>query len=281
MESMSNSRLVQEEAWKAPFMRFADYIEETGQLVEMAYTGMQAVISLHEVFGIIEEGREVPESRISNRKEQVKLAQRQIDSKFRLLHGHAIMGTWGSLECLIEDVVEAWMAFKPEVLRRQEFEKIKIPLAKFLGLSDDQRVRLLVSEIQRDLKLDLRSGVTKFEKLLDAVGLGGPVDPRLRDTLYEFQNVRNVLAHRAGIVDQRFVDACPSYGLQVGERVAIDEKSFTRLHNGVYTYSMVLINRILASLGRDIRHVAYPGFEGATQYGIRANHAEVKTEPVD
>ncbi|MFI1410840.1 hypothetical protein ACH4Y0_13185 [Streptomyces sp. NPDC020707] len=281
MKGISNGGRVQEEAWKAPFMRFADYIEETGQLVQMAYTGMRAVLALHDVFGIVEEGREVPESRLSNRKEEIKLAQRQIDSKFRLLHGHAIMGTWGSLECLIEDVVEAWMAFKPEVLRRQEFEKIKIPLAKFLGLSDDQRVRLLVNEIQRDLKLDLRSGVTKFEKLLDAVGLGGPVDPRLRDTLYEFQNVRNVLAHRAGIVDQRFIDACPSYGLQVGERVAIDEENFTRLHNGVYTYSIVLINRILASQGRDIKHVAYPGFEGATQYGIHANPGEVKSEPVE
>jgi hypothetical protein len=279
MADIAHHRQQQEESWQAPFMRFADYIEETGQLVEMAYTGTRAILSLHEVFGIVEEGTEVPENRLSHRENQVKLAQRQIDSKFQLLHGHAIMGTWGSLECLVEDTVEAWMAFKPEVLHRQDFEKIKIPLAKFLSLSDDQRVRLLVSEIQRDLKLDLRSGVTKFEKLLDSVGLGGPVDPRLRDTLYEFQNVRNVLAHRAGIVDQRFIDACPSYDLPIGARLAIDQRNFTRLHNAAYTYSMVLINRILASLGRQLSHTDYRGFEGATRYGIATEtSAEVGDE---
>ncbi|MGY4984073.1 hypothetical protein ACWCYL_44395 [Streptomyces sp. 900105755] len=281
MANVPNRRQPQKETWQAPFMRFADYIEETGQLVEMAYTGTRALLTLHDVFGIVEEGTEVPEDRLSHRRDQIQLAQRQIDSKFRLLHGHAIMGTWGSLECLIEDIVEAWMAFKPEVLHRQDFEKIKIPLAKFLSLSDDQRVRLLVSEIQRDLKLDLRSGVTKFEKLLDSVGLGGPVDPRLRDALYEFQNVRNVLAHRAGIVDQRFIEACPSYGLPIGGRLIIDQENFTRLHNAVYTYSIVLINRILALLGRDLSHADYPGFEGATRYGIEPTPVETKAKLVD
>ncbi|MEU1270887.1 hypothetical protein [Streptomyces sp. NPDC005799] len=251
-------------------MRWAEHIEETGQLVEIAYVGTKAMIHLDEVFGVIEEGREVPESRLTQRKDQVKLARTQIDSEFRLLHGHALMGTWGALESLIEDTVEAWMAFRPEVLLHQNFAKIRVPLAEFLSLTDEQRVRLLVSEVQRDLKLDLRSGVTKFEKLLSSVGLGGPVDPRVRDALFEAQCIRNVLAHRAGIADQRFIDACPSYGLSIGDRLAIDKGTYRRLNFSFYVYGNIVINRILATLGRDGRvHSDYPGYEGATHYGTQ------------
>ncbi|MFD9119962.1 hypothetical protein [Streptomyces bottropensis] len=229
------------------------------------------MLTLQEIVGVTDEGIEVPESRLTRRKNIVAIAQSQIDSGFRLLHGHALMGSWGALESLIEDAVEAWMAFKPEVLLHQSFAKIKIPLAEFLGLSDEQRVRLLVSEVQRDLKLDLRSGVTKFEKLLDSVELGGPVDPRLRDALFETQNVRNVLAHRAGIADQRFVDACPSYGLAVGDRVVIGQEIYERLNYSMYIYAVVVLNRILAVLGRHTIHPEYPGFEGATRYGIQSS----------
>ncbi|WP_392751145.1 hypothetical protein [Streptomyces sp. LN590] len=260
----------QEPVWKAPFVRFVTYLEDAERLVQLAYTGAKAILSIHKLFDLVEEDGDSSDERVK-RERQVTLAQTEISSDFKLLHGHSIVGIWGALESLIEDVVECWMAFRPEVLMHQNFVKIRVPLAEFLSLSDEQRVRLLVSEVQRDLKLDLRSGVTKFEKLLDSVGLGGPVDPRIRDALFEAQNIRNVLAHRAGIVDQRFVDSCPSFGLSEGDQMVIGKKLFRRMSDAMGLYSIVVLNRVFVAVGRPTQHPnERKEFEGATRFGYES-----------
>ncbi|MFD7084069.1 hypothetical protein [Streptomyces sp. NPDC059918] len=253
-----------DEIWRKPFRRFVDHMEDSDRLTRLTYRGIDSVAALVDIGGILNEYKRDEDS---NRKAEgaklKELSAAEVSSEFPLLHAHAIMGEWGALECLIEDLVEGWVQFKPEVLEGSAFSRVRVPLASFLHLSEGERARLLVSEVQRDLKVDLTSGATKFERILDAIGLGGPVDPRVRDALYEAQNVRNVWAHRGGIADKRLVESCPTLGLNEGGKVNIGIRDFSRYRDALWVYSATVLNRCLSSLGKELVYLNVPTFEMA------------------
>jgi hypothetical protein len=206
---------------------------------------------------------------IAKLENDVKLAAKQIETEYPLLHAHAIMGEWGALECFVEDLVDAWIRFKPEVLQAPIFAKVKIPFVDFMAMSEDERLAHLVSEVQRDLKLDLKSGATKFEKLLDVIGLDGAVDPRIRDALFEVQNVRNVWAHRSGFADGRLVKSCPNLGVTEGRRVNVTRSMYDRYHWAIALYVVTILNRCRVITGESPIEIDFPGFVGAVAFGNR------------
>lgn len=253
-----------DEVWRKPFRRFVSHMEDSDRLTSLTYRGIEGVATLIDIGGILNDYKQDEDSNRGEESAKLKeLSAAEISSGFPLLHAHAIMGEWGALECLIEDLVEAWVQFKPDVLEGPAFSRVRVPLASFLHLNEGERAKLLVSEVQRDLKVDLTAGATKFERILDAIGLGGPVDPRVRDALYEAQNVRNVWAHRGGIADKRLVDACPALGLKEGDKVNVGRREFSRYRGALWVYSATVLNRCFNSLGKDPVYLNVPEFENA------------------
>ncbi len=238
-------------------------MEDSRRLTMLTYRGIEGVVALVDIGGILNEGKDEDSDDKAKSLKLKELSAAEIASDFPLLHAHAIMGEWGALECLIEDLVEAWVAFKPETLKMPAFSRVRVPLASFLAMSEGDRTKLLVSEVQRDLKVDLTSGATKFEKILDAVGLGGQVDPRVRDALYEIQNVRNVWAHRGGIADRRFVESCPRLDFKEGEKVHIGKDRHARYMDALWVYAATVLNRCHKVLGLKPLRLEVPGFENA------------------
>ncbi|MFE5562236.1 hypothetical protein [Streptomyces sp. NPDC056544] len=253
-----------DEIWRKPFKRFIGHMEDSERLTKLTYHGIEGVAALVDIGGILNDYKRDEDLGRRDEGPNLKdLSAAEISSGFPLLHAHAIMGEWGALECLIEDLVESWVQFKPEVLEGAAFSRVRIPLASFLSLSEGERAKLLIFEVQRDLKVDLISGATKFEKILDVIGLGGPVDPRVRDALYEAQNVRNVWAHRGGIADRRLIEACPTLGLMEGDKVNIGRMEFSRYRDALWVYAATVLNRCLTLLGKEPVYLNVSGFEGA------------------
>lgn len=76
----------------------------------------------------------------------------------------------------IEDLIVALLLSEPEFLRAEAFSKIRIPLADFETLDKEERMRILLRELQRTLRSDQRHGVNGFEVILGSVELSGEVD---------------------------------------------------------------------------------------------------------
>ncbi|MGW5525515.1 hypothetical protein [Streptomyces xanthochromogenes] len=260
----------EQKVWHQPFRIFSQYCHDTEDLIHITLQGAHRVSKEPEILSIlydpelhITEGSELNPERMAQSERHAEIAKRELKRSFPLLHGHALMGVWGALEALIEDVSVSWMMHAPEVLQGNSMSKVKIPIATFLSLSDADRMRLVVSELQRDIKADLRSGVSRFESLLDCLGLGGEVDGRVRDAIYKAQQIRNVLAHRGGVADKRLVEACPGLGLEIGDKVEIDHLAFGELSLAMQIYAATVKNRCCSADGEKPAIFDSPGFEGA------------------
>lgn len=102
---------------------------------------------------------------------------------------------------------------------------------------------LLAELLEREVGAPLKVGVDRFEELLKCIGLSGSVPDGVGRTIFEMGQVRNVLVHRGGIVDRRFVSACPWLGLNPGDKVSVDRESLSRFASAALDYAVVYLQR--------------------------------------
>lgn len=227
--------------WQAAFHRFATYADEIETLVHLHMSAVSRLIGIPEFLKALYEPDD-SEWMISANSE-AKRAQDEVSKGFPLLHAHSLLGLWSALEALMEDVAVAWFTDKPETLQRPDFSKIRVPIVEFRSLSIEDQMSYLISEMQRDLKSDLRLGVGRFERLLDAIGMGGSTPKEVGKAIYEAQQVRNVIAHRGGIADKKLVEACPWLSLTSGQAVTVSHKRFMYYLKATHIYVLGLVNR--------------------------------------
>jgi hypothetical protein len=256
-------------SWAAPCARYMDYMIQTISFVNMTQRGADVLTKMPQTIDALMNASKIPkdekdahEKELKELKWAAELAKSEIESDFALLHSHTLMGSWGALEGMIKDLVISWMQHNPSVLDDPRITKVKVPLVEFQKMGDHDRLRFLVTEIQRDLGLELKSGATKFESLLALVGLGGSVHRKVRDALFECQNLRNLFAHRGGVADRKFVANCPHLKYSVGDTVKLGSRDFSRNFFGLMTYGVIILNRCRSIEGTRLwEDNDFPGFE--------------------
>lgn len=199
---------------------------------------------------------------IEEAKGKASYARRESEAGFPIVHAHALLGLWGALECLVEDLFLASLESDPSILGEEPFRKIRLPVGMLLLASDDDRLKAILNEASRASETDLALGVSRFERLLRMVHADGRVPSRIKESMFQAQQIRNVWAHRGGYADARFVERCPQLGFSVGQRIDLDPSNFLRYMHGFHMYGLVIMNRYLALHGRERVHRECVGYEG-------------------
>ncbi len=249
-----------------PLDQFLESIRSTHDFYHLTIDGLRMIIRHHEFLVVTDErikelnsrllelGGEPKEteraqeiSRAQHReqaKERADLAQREVSNGFPVLHNQQVVSLWSSIECFVEDVLAAWLANDPQVMRNERVRKIKIPLSDFDRLNESERKYYLVSELQRDPGLSQRHEIERFETLLAIAGLSGVIDADVKRDLIELGHIRNVLLHRRGIADAKFVQACPWLTTRLGERVVVDSSAVERYTAAAMRYLELMLARM-------------------------------------
>lgn len=79
---------------------------------------------------------------------------------------------------------------------------------------------------------------------MSVFGLSGQVEASVKRNLFELESARNVLLHRRGIIDHRFVQACPWVKAESGAKLVIGREQFERYSGAVFDYSEILLKRV-------------------------------------
>lgn len=191
-------------------------------------------------------GQKIPDklnNAFKNAGERAEFAKTESDRGFPLLHAFTIVAFWGALESAVEDTLVGIMCNEPAVLEAPAFLKVRIPLSKYEQLNKEERMRFLLSEVQRDAS-GMAQGVNTFENILEIFGLSGPVNPEVKDALWNLNNLRNIIVHRDSRADRRFVENCPSLNFKLGERILIDHALYASVTDHIFSYIQVLLGRV-------------------------------------
>lgn len=83
--------------------------------------------------------------------------------------------------------------------------------------------------------------------MLQALGLHIEFSPGNEQLLSELAELRNVILHRGGIVDQRFKDKCPWRPDKIGDRVRVSYELMKRYFEGAGDFAVKLIGAVAKS----------------------------------
>jgi hypothetical protein len=191
------------------------------------------------------------EDRLAAADKDAEIAARECAAGFPLLQEFTLVGFWGAFEAAIEDLVIGIISNEPSFLHAEPFSKVKVPLAEFEALTRDDRMRLLLRELQWLLRSDQRGGVNSFEMILDSVNLSGVVAEEIREAIWEMHHVRNLIVHRCSCVDRTFAESCPKLGLKVGDRMKASRKQLANYIASLLEYSVLIEKRLAARYPAD------------------------------
>jgi hypothetical protein len=194
-----------------------------------------------------EAGKEVTEDMevdLRSANEDAEFTNREIERGYPLLHAFTVVGYWSALESGVEDMLVGVMCNEPSVLEATSFAKIRVPLSKYEQLDKEERMRFLLSELQRNEASGSTQGVNTFENVLDIFGLNGEVDAPTKEGLWKLNNLRNTIVHRNSRADRRLVENCPSLNISIGDHVTVDHNTYESLTESVLNYILILMRRL-------------------------------------
>jgi hypothetical protein len=82
--------------------------------------------------------------------------------------------------------------------------------------------------MERNAGAPLLPGVGRFESLLKPFNLKPKITDEVRRELNDILAVRNLLVHRAGKIDRRFIELCPWLNRELGETIEVSRDDLTR-----------------------------------------------------
>lgn len=242
-----------------PFRDFLNHTQEVVQLAHVSARGLAMLRGAPELMEAVQKAEadeielsegdrnissEDAAKRLEQVREEAKLARQEVDKGFPLLYSPTLVSLWSSLEDLMHTFLAAWVTHTPGAKQAEALQKLKVKLSEYEALDEEEKGFYIVELLEREGRSPLKQGASRFEHLLDSFDLAGAVDSDVRESLFEMNHIRNVLVHRRGVVDKRFVDACPHLGFSIGDSVSVDRRSFDRYSNSVAKYVLQVFSRV-------------------------------------
>lgn len=181
------------------------------------------------------------EEHVTRAQEAEDLAAREVASDMPLIHSSAAVLIWGALEAAFRDFLVRWLATYPSARLVPEFSNIRVRLTEYESFSGEDKMRYLVGILERELAAALKPGVGRFECLLKPFGIHPNITPEQRRDISELAAVRNVIVHRAGIADTRFLELCPWLNQKLETPVVVGRETFLRYVDATSKYAASLI----------------------------------------
>ncbi|MBZ5695006.1 MAG: hypothetical protein LAN36_06565 [Acidobacteriia bacterium] len=168
-------------------------------------------------------------------REQI-FASDQESKGFTYLYGLASIKLWSILESTIDDVALECVLSPEKCSDGKLLAGLKGPLLEFFTSSPDERAELLVRQLKQDVRSSMQKGIGRYEAILAPLGVEGAVPDAVRRVIFELAEVRNVLVHRRGFADKRFVSSCPWFGATLNNELPLKEEHFLRYELAVSCY---------------------------------------------
>jgi len=245
-----------------PLRDFLLYVSANRALLEMVHD--TASFSLHVASVMRPKGEAVAEFETSSVGRMSSVARREVEHGFPLLHGQALVGLWGALEACIDDLSVLWLQCMEPQTRSDCLASLRVKLGEYLAVDEDDRWGWILNQLRAGSAV-LSPGLGQFENNLNALGVGGQVDPNVRTTLFRAKAMRNLYAHRGGRADTKFLKEWPGHPAGLDEPVVVTRDQVIATQIAMVLYAETVSARILSLMGEPEKEIQLPPWIESTQ----------------
>jgi hypothetical protein len=174
-----------------------------------------------------------------------EFAKVQGESEFSYLYCLVSLRLWSILETFVKDLSREMLLAFPELQSIESLSQLTGPLLPFLMCSQSEQAAIILELLESKLRgMKKEIGIARFESRLEHFDLRGTVNPIVKRTLLELWAVRNVVAHRNGVADSRFMESCPWFGASLGKQIVISDRQFRRYDLASFWYILEVYRRL-------------------------------------
>lgn len=137
------------------------------------------------------------------------VAADEISAEFATLNAHLLVRTCSNLEALCYDFLRVCIRSDESLIRKDPLSKVKFTMPELLSMTDSERADVLATKVMEEFGTANKIGVEKFHDVFTFVGYSFSVADAWRKPLREMYATRNLILHRSGVVDRKFLTLCP------------------------------------------------------------------------
>ena len=240
-----------------PFSDLTTDIDHLAQLLDMSIRGISMIQAMPKIVSAIafaedRSEREDTASELDNAEKQAAFAKREVERGFPVLQANTALAVWSHLEAGVRLFLARWLEHEKTALDLDAIQRMKVKIGEYERLQGEDRYFYILDRLEQELIAPLKCGINRFETILEPFGLSGKVDADVQRDLFELNQVRNCLMHRAGRADRRFVEACPWLDLEVGQQLKVTTEATKRYISSVLRYATELVCRVGERFGVDM-----------------------------
>jgi hypothetical protein len=242
----------------SPLEEFVNQSERLATVVRLSVQGMSMTKELPKVMEVLRraDGEELDADLHEKAVRDAEFVEKERSEGFPVVHGQAVLSLWSLLELAVKDLIAAWIRNNPDLLLTPPISSLKMKIGDYLMIDEDEKYLFFVDVIERDIGAGIKKGITRFESLIDAVGLSGVTSRKMNDVFFEFGQVRNALAHQGNRADKKLIASCPSLNLEVGKDLRVNSEMFQKYRKASLSYATLLICRTAEKFGVDMQFEA-------------------------
>lgn len=249
-QAREDARLSREDA-RAVLADFFDGIKEAERSHFIAIAGVQALLAAYDEQAVphVPEGGNIAADREAAW-ERRELAAAEIDNDFPYQHAALAVSLLFALDALVEQLApsarDMTIATTVRSAMQTALQRVGDDLTQARLMAIEEAAYVVLSEEAGKLPRMLGADVERWERLLGSVGLGAdparPLPDSLQAALAELIQVRHVIAHRAGRVDERARAAIP--WVREGELMRLGRGDVRRYDAAVRAYASEILFRL-------------------------------------
>lgn len=228
---------------------------EVVQISERGISVLRAMPNAMKVLAEVEGKLDDPATskHLEQTERQAALATTEVEDDYPVLHGLAVVALWSWLEHFVKRLVALWVMNRPGALNAPAIQRLRVRLGDYLQLERDEQANFLVDLLEQEQGSPLKRGVIRFDSLLEPFELNCGLPEGCAQTLFELQQIRNVVAHRNGRADKRLLSECPWLKVDLNEPVKISRRMLDAYGGAAGQFLLALLYRVGDIHGADLR----------------------------
>ncbi len=185
-------------------------------------------------------------------------AKKEIKNGFPFLMKQSIVMLYSQLETSIKHLIIQIFTIEGSLQHLKEINKIKISFSEYHNLNEVEKIEYFYKKFEENISTGMKYGVKRFEALLKPLALSGDIPEKLKNNISELSQVRNVIVHRNGVADKRFVDFFSSMQYNtsmqynIGDKIILNKEQFYKYNKSIYCYLIIISCRIGKIRGIDM-----------------------------
>lgn len=247
---------------------FLRYVAGTLELSSLTQDGAKVLVRIRDQLQVLDPESDSRERTIA---ERAALAESELNRDFPLLNANALMGLWGALEACIDDICVGWLIESGGERARESMQRVRVSLADVYFLTEPDRSRRLLDWIKANLGSELKQGSGQFESVFAAIGVEGTIDPHVRTLLFYAKEMRNVVAHRGGRIDERLLALGANFvQAELGKPLMISTSQVFAVSSAMVVYAESLRHRVQLTAGEEADPPGLPPWVASTEELVSA-----------